>query len=127
VRRKFLDTDLVGLGFGGVSFPEYEYDTEADLAMSWLANGASPSEAAARAARYIERDWGVSVPGRKVEQLARALHLLNSRPGSQDYQQAKPVSSTEGSSSDDPRELVLSTRESLLQPFVACLDSPLGR
>jgi hypothetical protein len=86
VRRIFFDTDLAGLGFGGESFPEYEYDTEADLAMSWLANGLSPTDVAARAARYIQRDWGVSVPDRKVEQLAHALALLGSKPEPQGQQ-----------------------------------------
>jgi hypothetical protein len=80
VRRIFVDTDLADLGFGGVEFPEYEYDTEADLAMSWLANGLSPTEVAARAARYIQRDWGVPVSDRKVEQLTHALTLLRSKP-----------------------------------------------
>lgn len=47
VRRIFVDTDPADLGFGGVSFPEYEYDTEADLAMSWPVNGVSPTDVAA--------------------------------------------------------------------------------
>jgi hypothetical protein len=80
VRRIFVDTDLADLGFGGVSFPEYEYDTEADLAMSWLANGLSPAEVAARVARYIHRDWDVPVSDRKVEELSHALELLRSKP-----------------------------------------------
>jgi hypothetical protein len=80
VRRIFVDTDLADLGFGGVSFPEYEYDTEADLAMSWLANGLSPTEVATRVARYIRRDWDVLVSDRKVEELSHALELLRSKP-----------------------------------------------
>jgi hypothetical protein len=80
VRRIFLDMDLADLGFGGVVFPEYEYDTEADLAMSWLAKGQSPSEVAARAAAFIECDWGVSVSDRKLQQLTQALALLSSKP-----------------------------------------------
>lgn len=80
VRRIFFDTDLAGLGFGGEAFPEYEYDTEADLAMSWLANGLSPTQVAARVARYIQRDWDVRVPAHKVEQLSQALVLLLATP-----------------------------------------------
>jgi hypothetical protein len=80
VRRILVDTDLADLGFGGVSFPEYEYDTEADLAMSWLANGLSPTEVAARVARYIRRDWDVPVSDRKVEALSHAFERLRSKP-----------------------------------------------
>jgi hypothetical protein len=80
VRRIFVDTDLADLGFGGVSFPEYEYDTEADLAMSWLANGLSPTDIATRVARYVRRDWDVPVSDRKVEELSDALDVLRSKP-----------------------------------------------
>jgi hypothetical protein len=80
VRRIFVDTDLADLGFGGVSFPKNEYDTEADLAMSWLANGLSPTEVATRVARYIHRDWDVTVSDRKVERLSYTLELLRSKP-----------------------------------------------
>jgi hypothetical protein len=80
VRRIFVDMDMADLGFGGVSFPEYEYDTEADLAMSWLANGLSPIEVATRVARYIRRDWDVPVSDHKVEDLSHALELLRAKP-----------------------------------------------
>jgi hypothetical protein len=80
VRRIFFDTDLADLGFGGVSFPGYEYDTEADLAMSWLANGLSPTEVSARVAHCIRRDWDIPVSDRKLEKLSHALELLRSKP-----------------------------------------------
>lgn len=48
--------------------------------MSWLVNGLSPTDVAARVARYIHRDWSVPVSDRKVEQLAQALALLSSKP-----------------------------------------------
>jgi hypothetical protein len=80
VRRIFVDRDVADLGFGGVSFPEHEYDTEADLAMSWLADGLSPIEVATRVANYIRRDWEVPVSEHKVEELSHALELLRSKP-----------------------------------------------
>lgn len=80
IRRIFFDVDVAGLGFGGVEFPEYEYDIAADLAMSWLANGLSPSEIAAQTVRNIQPDWGVPVSDRKVEQLTDALTLVSSKP-----------------------------------------------
>ena len=48
--------------------------------MSWLANGLSPTEVATRVARYIHRDWDVPVSDGKMEELARALELLRSKP-----------------------------------------------
>jgi hypothetical protein len=61
VRRIFLETDPAGLGFGGTWFPESEYDTEVDRAISWLVKGRTPEDVAARTMRYLERDWGVRV------------------------------------------------------------------
>lgn len=34
LQRIFLGTDLAGLGFAGTPFPESEYDTEVDRALS---------------------------------------------------------------------------------------------
>jgi hypothetical protein len=73
VRRVFLETDPAGLGFGGTSFPESEYDTEVDRAISWLAKGRTPKDTAARTVHYLERDWGVQVQAGKQEQLAQGL------------------------------------------------------
>lgn len=44
LRRIFLGTDLAALGFAGAPFPESEYDTEVDRALSWLMKGRSPTE-----------------------------------------------------------------------------------
>jgi hypothetical protein len=73
VRQVFLETDPAGLGFGGTWFPESEYDTEADRAISWMIKGRSPEDVAARTVRYLERDWGVHVQTGKQEQLAQGL------------------------------------------------------
>lgn len=61
------------LGAGGAWFPEDEYDTEADRAMSMLVKGAASDEVAARIAEIIERDWGVRISSRKQQLLADAL------------------------------------------------------
>lgn len=79
VRSAFLATDPAGLGFGGVWFPESEYDTEVDRALSWLAKGLPPERVAAQTARYLKRDWGVDVQTGKQASLARALSLINVR------------------------------------------------
>lgn len=73
VRRVFLETDPAGLGFGGTWFPESEYDTEVDRAISWLVKGRTPEDVAARTMRHLERDWGVRVQTGKQEQLAQGL------------------------------------------------------
>lgn len=63
----------IWLGFGGTWFPESEYDTEVDRAISWLSKGRTPEDTAARTVRYLERDWGVQVQTGKQEQLAQGL------------------------------------------------------
>lgn len=73
VRRVFLETDPAGLGLGGTWFPDSEYDTEVDRAISWLTKGQTPEDTAARTVRYLERDWGVPVQASKQEQLAQGL------------------------------------------------------
>lgn len=73
VRQVFLETDPAGLGFGGTWFPDSEYDTEADRAISWLLKGRTPEETAARTVRYLERDWGIQVQAGKQEQLSQGL------------------------------------------------------
>lgn len=77
VRQVFLETDPAGLGFGGIWFPESEYDTEVDRAISWLIKGRSPEDTAARTVRILERDWGVQVQAGKQEQLAQGLGRIN--------------------------------------------------
>lgn len=73
VRRVFLEADPAGLGFGGTWFPDSEYDTEVDRAISWLTKGQTPEDTAARTVRYMERDWGVKVQVGKQEQLCQGL------------------------------------------------------
>lgn len=77
VRRVFLETDPAGLGFGGTWFPESEYDTEVDRAISWLVKGRKPEDVAARTVRYLERDWGVQIQAGKQEQLAQGLRHVD--------------------------------------------------
>ena len=77
VRRVFLETDPAGLGFGGSWFPESEYDTEVDRAISWLVKGRKPEDVAARTVRYLERDWGVQIQAGKQEQLAQGLRHVD--------------------------------------------------
>ena len=77
VRRIFLEVDPAGMGFGGTWFPESEYDTEVDRAISWLARGHTPDAIAARTVRYLERDWGVEVQTGKEEQLAQGLSRID--------------------------------------------------
>jgi hypothetical protein len=67
------------LGLGGTWFPDSEYDTEVDRAISWLTKGQTPEDTAARTMRYLERDWGVRVQASKQEQLAQGLgHVVQS-------------------------------------------------
>ena len=80
IRSVFLETDVVGLGAGGVWFPEDEYDTEADRAMSMLAKGLSAEETAARTVHTIQRDWGVEVSPVGQQRLAAALARIDGSP-----------------------------------------------
>ncbi|MBT2550562.1 hypothetical protein [Arthrobacter sp. ISL-65] len=77
VRRVFLETDPAGLGFGGTWFPESEYDTGVDRAISGLVKGRTMEDIAARTVRYLEWDWGVQVLGGKQEQLAQGLRHVD--------------------------------------------------